>query len=56
MKNSSSIKKNYTAISDKTGIKFSLGDKVKVKVLAVRPERREIDFSLEKEEAAATTV
>ena len=49
-------KKNYTAISDKTGIKFSLGDKVKVKVLAVRPERREIDFSLEKEEAAATTV
>jgi len=39
-------KKSYTAIGEKTGIKFSLGDKVKVKVTDVRPDRREIDYSL----------
>lgn len=44
-------KKNYTAVGEKTGTKFSLGDKVKVKVTDVRPDRREIDFSLIKDGA-----
>ncbi len=44
-------KKNYTAVGEKTGVKFSLGDKVQVKVTDVRPDRREIDFSLIKAEA-----
>ncbi|MEN9582338.1 MAG: ribonuclease [Candidatus Parcubacteria bacterium] len=44
-------KKNYTATGEKTGVAFAMGDKVKVKVTDVRPDRREIDFSLLKEEA-----
>ncbi len=41
-------KKNYTVTGEKTGVTFNLGDKVHVKVLDVRPDRREIDFALEK--------
>jgi ribonuclease R len=43
-------KKNYTATGEKSSTTFAMGDKVKVKVTDVRPDRREIDFSLVKEE------
>ncbi len=38
--------KNYTMIGRRKGRRLRLGDKVKVKVLSVDPERREIDFVL----------
>lgn len=39
-------RKNYKATGAKTGQTFSLGDKVSVKVVDVKPDKREIDFSL----------
>ncbi len=42
-------RKNYTAIGEKSRTRFALGDKIKVKVTDVRPDRREIDFKLVKE-------
>ncbi len=39
-------KKNYKVTGATTGLVFNLGDKVKVKVVDVRPDKREIDFSL----------
>jgi ribonuclease R len=38
--------KNYTLIGRRTGRRLRLGDSVRVKVLSVNPENREIDFIL----------
>jgi ribonuclease R len=38
--------KNYTIKGEKTGVKFTLGDKIKFKVVSADMERRVLDYSL----------
>jgi ribonuclease R len=40
--------KNYSIVGERTGQKFSLGDKVKIKVEKIDLDRKNIDFSLAK--------
>jgi len=39
-------KRSYSIVGKKTGKKYSIGDKVKIKVVAANPEKREIDYAL----------
>jgi ribonuclease R len=41
--------KNYAVIGKKSGNKYSLGDSVRVKLIAADPERKNLDFSFVKE-------
>lgn len=41
--------KNYAVVGKKSGKKYSLGDKVRVKLTAADPERKTLDFAFEQE-------
>ncbi len=48
--------KHYSIVGERTDEKFRLGDTIRIKVLRVNPEKRQIDFTLVKEEQKPTSV